>query len=386
MNLACVIHRYGAEVTGGAESHCRGVAQHLAARHDVTVLTSCARDYVTWRNAYPAGDSTDGPVRVRRFRVARSRRLHRFRDLSDLVFSGRASIDEQRQWFEENGPFVPDLLDHLVGSGPDYDRILFFSYRYYPTFFGVEKVADRALLVPTAEEDPLIRASILSSFFSQPHGYLFNTPEEAALICRHLAGPPARSRIVGVGVDPQSTPPDPRILDLLGIERPYVAYIGRIEPNKGCDTLLKYFAHYAANVQSPARLVMAGPVLMPVSEHPLVRLVGVVPDDAREALLANADALVAPSPYESLSMALLEAWNHATPALVNGRCAVLKGQVARAEGGLYYANVREFVEGLAYLIEHSDVAARLGRQGLAYVEREYRWPGVLEKIEAMLRS
>jgi hypothetical protein len=37
-------------------------------------------------------------------------------------------------------------------------------------------------------------------------------------------------------------------------------------------------------------------------------------------------------------MALLEAWKMERPALVNGRCAVMRGQVQRARGGLYYSS------------------------------------------------
>ena len=33
MKLACVIHRYGAELAGGSEAHCRAIAHQLAARH-----------------------------------------------------------------------------------------------------------------------------------------------------------------------------------------------------------------------------------------------------------------------------------------------------------------------------------------------------------------
>jgi len=40
MKLACVVQRYGPGVVGGSESHCKAIAGHLAARHDVTVLTS----------------------------------------------------------------------------------------------------------------------------------------------------------------------------------------------------------------------------------------------------------------------------------------------------------------------------------------------------------
>lgn len=76
MKLACVIHRFGPDIAGGSEAHCRGVAEQLAVRHDVTVLTTCARDHITWRNEFPAGQSAVGAIRVRRFPVCRTRSLH----------------------------------------------------------------------------------------------------------------------------------------------------------------------------------------------------------------------------------------------------------------------------------------------------------------------
>jgi glycosyltransferase involved in cell wall biosynthesis len=129
---------------------------------------------------------------------------------------------------------------------------------------------------------------------------------------------------------------------------------------------------------------MAGPANMPVPDHPRIHRLGFVDDTTREALLARARMLVVPSPFESLSMVLLEAWNHGVPALVNGRCAVLEGQVRRAEGGLYYRTPGEFASALDYLLENPDVARRLGRQGREYVEREYRWPTVMARVEAFL--
>ena len=104
----------------------------------------------------------------------------------------------------------------------------------------------------------------------------------------------------------------------------------------------------------------------------------------REALLAHAAALIVPSPYESLSMVLLEAWNHGVPALVNARCRVLRGQVLRADGGLYYRDNAEFDAALNYLLAHPETARQLGAQGLAYVNREYRWPTVMAKLEQFL--
>lgn len=387
MKLACVIHRFGPEIAGGSEAHCRAIAEHLAATHDVTVLTTCARDHITWRNEYPAGASEFGRLHVRRFAVARERSLHRFHDISATVFSGGASTADQEQWFRENGPESPDLLEFLEKHGREFDRILFWSFRYYQSFFGLPLVADRAVLVPTAEEDPVIRLSILDGYFAKPAAYLFLTPEEETLVSLQCSTPLPSSAVIGVGLDP--APPlelansPTHQLTRLGVSSPYLLYLGRVDPNKGCGTLLRFFAKRRLD---GVPLVLAGPANMPVPDDPLVKRLGFVDPATREALIAHARALVVPSPYESLSMVLLEAWNRGIPALVNGRCRVLKGQALRANGALYYHNYDEFARGLEVLLGQPELARDLGEQGRRYVEREYRWPTVMAKIEKVLRG
>jgi glycosyltransferase involved in cell wall biosynthesis len=396
VKLACVIHRFGADIAGGSEGHCRLVAEHLAAEHDVTIVTTCAKDHITWRNHYPPGESRIGPVspkrgereggplRVLRFAVARERQLHRFMDLSDRVFADRSSAADEEEWFRENGPDAPELLEYLRRHGAEYDRVLFWSYRYADTYFGLPLVAGRALLVPTAEEDPLIHVDALTRFFALPKGFLFLTPEEEALVAaRAPAGRP--SAVIGCGLDPASGAADLSALDALQLHDPFVLYLGRIDPNKGCAALLRHFLKYV-EARPAVQLVMAGPASMPIPDHPLVRPLGFVEDGIRDALLTKATALMMPSPFESLSMVLLEAWNRGLPALVNARCKVLRGQVARANGGLYYGNAVEFTAALDYLLDHPAEARQLGQQGLAYVDREYRWPTVMARIETVLRA
>jgi glycosyltransferase involved in cell wall biosynthesis len=388
MKLACVVQRYGAEVTGGSERHCRVISEHLSTDHDVTVLTSCAQDYVTWRNMYPAGATKVGRVNVMRFPVARQRHLGRLAHISEIVFATRSSPEEQERWFVENGPEIPGLIEHLRRHGTEYDRILFWTYRYYQTFFGLPLVADRAILVPTAEEDPLIWVDIVDRLFSLPIGYMFLTPEEADLVRGRATRPLAPSCVIGCGVDPPPPAPAGHPVDLAaaGISSPFILYLGRIEPNKGCDTLLEYFDTYLKSGGPPVQLVMAGFANMPIPSHPSIRCLGVVDDPLRETLLAKARLLVVPSPFESLSLVLLEAWNQRLPALVNGRCAVLHGQVVRANGGLSYRYAGDFAASLGYLLNHPEVARQLGRQGYAYVDQEYRWPLVMEKIESFLEQ
>lgn len=384
MKLAFVVQRYGADVAGGSETHCRELADRLSNTHDITVLTTCARDYVSWANAYPAGEDRDGAVRVLRFPVTRPRRLKAFADLSDEVFDGNAPPDRQLAWFRENGPDVPGLLDYLGTNGTDFDLVVFWTFRYAPSFFGLPLVAERAVLVPTAEEDRAVYLDIAEEFFRRPAGYLFLTPEEEALVNTRAGTPLQPSAVIGLGLEP-AVPADTGCLSGLDLPTDYVLYLGRVDRNKGCHTLLDYFQEYAAE-SADVTLVLAGPAKMQVPDHPRIRTLGYVSHEVRAALLAQARALIIPSPYESLSIVLLEGWNHGVPALVNARCKVLEGQVTRANGGLYYRSSDEFREGLTYLLSNPAARDALGRQGRAYVEREYRWPVVLERVEAVLRA
>ncbi len=117
----------------------------------------------------PAGETVENYVRVRRFPVRRTRRLGTFSDVSDEVFDGPTEPERQRTWFAENGPDVPELLDHLRTHGSSYDLVLFWTFRYSPSFFGLPLVADRAVLVPTAEDDRALNLDVLHDYFRCPH-------------------------------------------------------------------------------------------------------------------------------------------------------------------------------------------------------------------------
>jgi len=385
MKIACVVQRYGAGITGGSEAHCRHLAERLAVRHDVEVLTTCAADYVHWRNTLPAGVSEAGGVRIRRFPVARPRDLHAFRDLSDRAFARRHTADDEAAWLLGNGPETPALVDYLRAHGHDYDLVLFWAYRYYPSIAGLPVVEDRAVLVPTAEEDPVLDFATLGAFFRRPRGYIFLTEEERDMVTARAGGIAGPSIVIGTGLDPAG-PASASALDGLGLADPFVVYLGRVDRNKGCDALVEHFIRYQSEEGRDVTLVLAGPVHVALPAHPRVRVLGFVSDEVREALFARARALVMPSPYESLCIALLEAWNRSLPALVNARCAVLRGQVRRANGGLHYGTYREFAAGLSWLLDHPEEARQFGRQGLAYVESEYRWPTVMARVEGLLST
>jgi glycosyltransferase involved in cell wall biosynthesis len=384
VRLAFVVQRYGTEVVGGAELHCRWIAEHLAKRHGVEVLTTTATDYLSWQNVLPAGASQVNGVTVRRFPVARERREEVFFPVANKVCFFEHADEDERRWLEEHGPVTPGLVEHLQRHERDYDAIVFFSYRYWTTYFGLQVAPHKSLLVPTAEHDRVLYLRLFREFFRWPAGIVFNTPEERDLIERVTGNAGLPGEVVGTGIDrPAAVPVDevaPR-LDLLG---DYVVYVGRIEPEKGCAVMIDHFLRWQRETRATTTLALFGRSTMTFSENAHVRLMGVVPDGEKLAAIARARALLMPSRHESLSMVVLEAWMMGRPVLVNGDCEVLRGQVLRANGGLYYRRYEEFAAAMDLIVSEPGLASRLGRQGEAYFQANYAWERIMEKYERLL--
>jgi glycosyltransferase involved in cell wall biosynthesis len=384
VRLAFVVQRYGTEVVGGAELHCRWIAEHLAKRHGVEVLTTTATDYLSWQNVLPAGASRVNGVTVRRFPVARERREEVFFPVANKVCFFEHTDEDERRWLEEHGPVTPGLVEHLQRHERDYDAIVFFSYRYWTTYFGLQVAPHKSLLVPTAEHDRVLYLRLFREFFRWPAGIVFNTPEERDLIERVTGNAGLPGEVVGTGIDrPAAVPVDevaPR-LDLLG---DYVVYVGRIEPEKGCAVMIDHFLRWQRETRATTTLALFGRSTMTFSENAHVRLMGVVPDGEKLAAIARARALLMPSRHESLSMVVLEAWMMGRPVLVNGDCEVLRGQVLRANGGLYYRRYEEFAAAMDLIVSEPGLASRLGRQGEAYFQANYAWERIMEKYERLL--
>lgn len=390
MKLAIVVQRYGREITGGAELHARLVAELLARDHTVTVLTTCAKDYVTWANDYPPGVSSVGGIPVLRFPVRRPRDPEHFGRLQQRVFHRQHTAAQAEAWMDAQGPNSPGLLRWVQREKHRFDYFICFSYRYWTTFRAMREVEDQGILVPTAEPDPAIEMPLFHPVFRGARAIMYNSHEERDMILREARNEDTPGVVVGVGIiDPP--PVDParfrRERDLQG---PFLLYIGRIDANKGCGQLFDYYrrAHrqLTANGIRPPRLVLAGSPIMPIPQHPDIVHLGRVDEQEKYDALAAATALVMPSFYESLSMVLLEAWALSRPALVNAHCDVLRGQCARSNGGLYYRNFAEFSEAIRLLGTDSDLGAAMGRAGHRYWETHYTWDVIRAKYEGMLRK
>jgi glycosyltransferase involved in cell wall biosynthesis len=378
VKIALVVQRYGAEISGGAELHARYIAERLAPHTEIEVLTTCAKDYITWRNELPAGDDQCNGVRVRRFPVSRPRSVEDFGRRSQFVFERSHSIADELAWLTSEGPTSPDLIRHLSRVAGQFDFFVFFSYRYYHAWHGARAVAGKAILVPTAERDPAIGLSIFGPLFRGVRALMYNSFEERALI-EGVAGQSIPGVVVGVGSEiPERTQPW-RFRKKFNVKRPFAIYVGRIDENKGCKELFDFFERYASMYPHGLDLVLVGSAVLEVPKHPRIRHVGFLPDEDKFDAIAAADVLIMPSTYESLSMVALEAWALGKPVLANGHCDVLRGQCVRSNGGLYYENFDEFAEALYALEASGPLGAIFGRNGREFFRRHYAWPVIERK-------
>jgi glycosyltransferase involved in cell wall biosynthesis len=378
VKIAVVVQRYGGDINGGAELHARYIAERLARHASVEVLTTCATDYVTWRNALNAGPETVNGVAVRRFPVTRERDPEDFGRHSARVFHGVHSLADELAWLESEGPASPALIEHIRTSEAAFDFFIFFSFRYYHAFHGIRAVAAKSILVPTAERDGALGLAMFGSVFRGVRALMYNSFEERALIQTVADNRDVPGIVVGVGSEIPAQSSAIRFRQKFDMRERFAIYIGRIDENKGCAELFDYFQRYARILTEGLHLVLIGNPIIPIPEHPRIHHLGFVSDQDKFDALAAAELLIMPSYFESLSMVALEAWALGKPVLANGRCDVLRGQCIRSNGGLYYDNFAEFVETLRAIDFTPSLAAALGRNGREYFARHYAW-SVIER-------
>ncbi len=386
MKIAFIVQRYGIEVAGGSEALCRQVAERLAKFHKIEVLTTCAKDYITWRNEYAEGVEEIDNVLVRRFKVDTERDLKKFNTFTQTLFNESHTELDELKWIEDQGPYVPGILEFLKSHKNDYDLFVFFTYRYYPSFFGLPLVSEKSILVPTAEDEPTLNLGVNKVFFCLPKAVIYLSEEEKQIIIRLFKNQNTLNDVIGMGLTiPQDVEGD-RFKKKYHLSSDFILYIGRIDGNKGCSYLFEYFVKYKKENPSNLKLVLIGKAVMEIPKNPDIIHLGFLSEIDKFEGIKAAKILIMPSEFESYSIVLTEAWALGTPTLVNERCAVLKGHCLRSNAGLYYIDYNEFIECINLLVSNNKLRERLGENGKAYVEANYNWNRVEGKYLALFEK
>ncbi|MEI6613321.1 MAG: glycosyltransferase family 4 protein [Chrysiogenales bacterium] len=379
ISIGIVVQRYGSDVIGGAESLARNVAERLLRQgFSITVFTTCARDYLSWRNEYPAGETILQGVRIKRFPVSRERDIVDFNRFSTEFFAAAAAERDEKKWFVEQGPFCPGLIQALAAAQNDFDLFFFFTYLYHPTVEGINAVSKPIILFPTAHDELPIHLRAMGKVFRRPQALFFLTQAEMDLVNR-LFAPPGLMRLVRSGIDIRTDISEKSFRRKHLLVAPYLLYAGRIEKGKGLEAIFDYYR--ALKGEAYIDLVLIGKKLMDIPAIQGLKYLGFVSEAEKLAAFKGAVFSLQPSPLESLSITTLESFSVETPVLVNRRCPVLLEHIEVSGAGMAYDNADEFLEGFRKLYRRPGLRMLMGAKGLEYVRKYYSWETVLAEIK-----
>lgn len=385
--LCFVIPRYYSGIAGGAETLLSNLAFRAAAQgHEVTILTTCAKDNRTWENVYPEGESQEQQVCIKRFRVD-ARNLDVWIPLQIKLNDGlRLTLDEQLDWMSESVN-SQGLYEHLHNESAHYDLIFLGPYLFGITFWASRIAPQKSILVPCLHDERAAYLEIMKDMFTSVKGCIFNAHAEKVLAERlytHVTG-----MEVGMGFEVQEVSHQVGEYPI-----PYILYLGRKETGKNVHVLIDYFcaAKKMMSELAPLKLLIAGggsfsDILRPdaLSRNDIID-VPHLSEEKKQSLIKNALALVQPSTNESFSIVIMEAWLQSVPSLVHAHCAVTREHVIDANGGLYFSDASDLAAGLCYLLQHKEVVSTLGENGRQYVLNRYSWDAVMQRFDAACES
>lgn len=373
--VGIVVQRWHESIVGGSEALAWQYASLLSDAYEVDVLTTTALNISDWANVLPEGVTQTNGVNVHRFSVTigRSPYWQQIYDRmvaacdpfapgptsdSGNVLQKRWTLALQEEFIKHQGPYSVPLLQYLKQNWSDYRALIFVTYLYPTSYFGLQQIpAQQALFVPTLHDELPAHLPAFRYAAHRAHRTLWLTDAERRVgerLWGNLPGDVISAAIDSTRYDPP--PPTSR----------YLLYCGRVDPNKGCKQLFDYFIKFKRTFPTRLRLVITGKDDMRVPGHSDIEFRGFVSPEEKASLMAGATAYVMPSPNESFSFVTLEAMAQGTPVLARNRSGVLVDHVNRSGAGLLYDDYESFAAQLRKLLNDTTKNSEMGIRGQQY--------------------
>jgi glycosyltransferase involved in cell wall biosynthesis len=381
--VAIVSMRYGDDFAGGAEWSLRRIATALhRAGHRVEVFTTCTVSESHWNNELPCG-TTPADIPVHRFRLgAHDRRRHLYSVQTIHENSGKVPAEIEKAYLEHS-LHSPDLLESLRNRQNQFDAIIVGPYLFRLTWEVARAFPEQTLLLPCFHDEPIARLSAWPETYERVAGILFHSQEEQELAQCTLGLNHPHVVVIGTwlesAVGSQQSAVGSR-QSLLSTQYSvlstrfsgrYLVYCGRYSRQKELPTLLDYARRYSEQHPGRFRFVFMGQGEVAIPREKWAQDLGFVGEEEKNQVLAEADALVQLSHFESLSLVALEAWGVGTPVIASATCPVLAGHIERCRGGQTVADFESFAAVLGDLWEQPAAWQTRGRRGQEYVRTHY---------------
>jgi glycosyltransferase involved in cell wall biosynthesis len=177
-----------------------------------------------------------------------------------------------------------------------------------------------------------------------------------------------------------------RVRQRYNLQKPFVLYVGTIEPRKNLTRLVAAFAR-ARRLRPDLELILAGQLgwqyasllkaIEALNLGSAVRRLGYVPDEDLPALYNLARLLAFPSLYEGFGLPVVEAMACGTPVLTSNGSSLAE-IAAGASCLIDPLDVGDIAQGLVNLATDDDLHARLRAAGLAR-SAQFSWQRAAEE-------
>ncbi len=392
--VAIVVQRCHPSVVGGSEALAWQYASLLKQQYEVDILTTTALDISDWANVLPAGLEVHDGLNIRRFPVTIGRtsswgflhdrlsteyptRMVRKKRLPNPSFADW-SLSLQEEFIRTQGPYSVELNEFLRTTWPEYHAIVFLTYLYPTTYFGLLQVPkDYAFLVPTLHDESPAYLSAYKYSARRARSLLWLTEAERRVSTDLWGDLPGT--VISAAIETTPRPP-------ANLSAPYILYCGRIDPNKGCRQLFDYFIRYKSEFPSETILVLAGKDDFPVPDHPDIDFRGFVSAEEKYSLMAGASILVMPSRNESFSFVTMEAMAQGTPVLASDGSEVLVDHLVESRAGKLFNNYQSFAAALEDMLSDEGELREMGRKGREYVVSRFQPANILESLVSAIET
>ena len=387
--LAIIVQRAGEDIVGGSEGYALAMAKILSERFIVDIITTTAKDHVTWKNEYSIDDvELSASLRIVRHFVDYEREQIWFEmnrllmhsipldEFPFLPYEKRKTFTDRikkfplgfgEEWLKREGPFSTGLYGYLLEHQQEYDYVLFMTYLYPTTYFGIDLVKDtrKVYLIPTYHDET---PAYLPNFLKyKKYHHLFLTNAEKVIAEQHLYGDAVTNNIIGFGISDMFSKLS---FKTINSKEKYILYAGRIEAAKGVHQLFKMFEQYSAK-NKDLKLYLIGDGMLKDYQRKNIIYKGFVSEEEKLRYMKDAIAFIHPSAFESLGIVLLESFMMGTPALVNRRSDVLQEHIRNSNAGFSYDNYEEFRDALNRMINDKILYDELQKNAREYFCKHY---------------
>lgn len=409
--IALVTIRYGKDINGGAEYHCRMLAERLVDDYDVEVFTTCVRNYNTGMNELPEGEENINGVLVRRFKAAPidrekhklyskeekpARKWRRFlfrigilKYLAHIFPVWKCKHELELNAFLSYPFYSPDMRKFIRDNKDGYKVFIPVNMAESTTFFTAIEAPEKTILIPTMHNQGIFFKAIQTEVMTKVAYIGFNAEAEQKLAENVFGKHMSPHGIISVGIEETEPASWAETQKKYKLPEDFLLYVGRVDPNK-MGKIFDYFARYKAKYpQSLLQLVLVGGInfdQLPFERQDVI-YTGFVSDEEKIAILQHAKIVINPSKFESLSLILLEAMSQGKPMIVNGKCEVLKEHCVKSDyAALYYTTKSDFIAKLYKLDTSKSLRLEMGEKAVKYVRENYDWSIILMRLKNIIET